>query len=283
MIELDILIKSWFFKEVFLKKWEVLFHEGEINPFLYIIYEGEARVEKSIVWEAWTYKTLWSLKKWDIIWEGSISENAPKEVQIVCTQDTHLLYIHSHDTFPIFLERYPKDAYLLLLKIIKLSNNRLLQANRELTANYEISSKISTLEEINVKSIFSLLDTFEAILKADQILYIEKSTALDEYYKLKYNSYEAIKAQNIILHFSKNIFSYEKLEKEHIELMRYYRSISLSIGNEIHGFLVISRAENDFNESEERLLQNIATSFVWIIHQKQLQEEQKNKNYIKEI
>jgi hypothetical protein len=114
-----------------------------------------------------------------------------------------------------------------LLHIIELSNSRLLRANREVTANYEISCAIAQMGQIDMQAIISLLKIFKSILQADEILYIEKNTALEEYFKIKYMSRDKDKIQNIIIHLEKNIFYYEKIEKENIMLFRYRRFVPL--------------------------------------------------------
>ena len=43
----------------------------------------------------------------------------------------------------------------------------------------------------------------------------------------------------------------------------------------------MGRERKDFSENEEKLLKNTAASFVGIIHQKNLLDQQKNKAYIK--
>jgi hypothetical protein len=48
--------------------------------------------------------------------------------------------------------------------IIAETNRRLLFANREITANYEIDKTINSLESIDMKSFFILLDKIRAIV-----------------------------------------------------------------------------------------------------------------------
>lgn len=283
MISRDILLTSGFFQQVSLKKGEILFDEWEKDPYLYIISQWELCLQKSTKLEKWHFKTLWNLKKDAILWEGSLTKDTAKEVRIIAVEDTELLRIESQKDIARFVEQYPQEGYELLLEIIKIWNARILQANKEVTANYEISRALSRLQHIDMKAIYSLLETFESILWVDQIVYIEKNTALDEYYKLRYNSLEEIKVQNIILHFPKNIYAQEILETEKIVLGTYTRCIPLLIGENQHGYLLIWKHKNDFLESEEKLLQNIAVSFVGVIHQKEILQEQKNKLSLKDL
>lgn len=282
MIALETLKHSWYFTEITLKAWDILFHEGEENEYVYVIYDGELSIQKSISSARESFRILSLLWVWNIIWEGSLSQNNPKEVQIIAARSTSLLAIHAKNDFPKFLKAYPEEAYSLLLHIIDLANTRLLRANRELTANYEVSCAIADIGRIDMKGIVKLLQVFQSIVQADALLYFEANIALDQYYKLKYHSWEKEKMQNHILKFEKNIFSYEVLTQEDIFIVWYSRFTPLLLGEKNHGFLVVCREKKDFNENEEKLLQNIATSFVWVIQQKILLEEQKNKLYIKD-
>jgi len=206
MIYLENIKSSGFFKEISLEKWDILLKEWDIDSNLYIIYDGELCVEKSITSKKWEFKHLWLLWIGNIVWEAALSHNEPKQVQIKANRNTLLLSIDGKDEFPKYVTKFPRDGYNILINIIDITNSRLLKSNRELTANYEV---------------------------------------------------------NII------------------ELSRYIRFANLSLWEESYWFLVVGRERKDFHENEEQLLVNTAWSFVWIIHQKSLIDEAKNKSYIK--
>lgn len=281
MIQLEKLKKTWFFKEVILKQWEILFDEGEKDWNIYIIYDGELAVQRSIKSEVGNMKTLGLLWIWNIVGEGALSRDLPKEVRVISNRNTILLSINGKNTFQDFLKNFPDEWYNLLITIIEIANSRLLRANKEVTANYEVSRAIANIWTIDMKSIYWLLETFHKILEVDQILYFEKNLVMPDYYKLKYDSQAEHKLQNIIIKFPGNILNKEILEEESIHLLPYSRYTALLLWKDNHGFLCVARERKDFNENEEKLLQNVATSFVWVIHQKEILDEQKNKIYIK--
>lgn len=280
MIQLENIKSSGFFEEVLLKSWEVLFKEWEVNSYLYVVYDWELLVQKSITTKIGEFKTLGLLWIGNIVWEWSLSNNNPKEVQIKANRDTTLLRIE-WSKFPEFVTNFPKDWYALLTTIIDIANTRLLRANKELTANYEVNIAISKIKDISLTSIYKLLLLFESILWVDQIMYFEKNLVMDDYYKLKYDSKNIKSIQNTILKFENEKLDLEKLKSEWIELSKYTRHTVLNLWDMNYGFLLIWKDLKDFHENEEKLLQNTASSFVWIIHQKKIFDDQKNINYIK--
>lgn len=281
MLQLEEIKWSGFFTEFTLTSWEILFSEWDIDEKLYIIYDGELAVEKEINTEKWKYKLLSLLGPGNIIWESSLTHNDPKEVQIRANRDTQILSIHWKKDFPKFVTKHPKIWYHLLTSIIDIANSRLLRANRELTANYEVNVAISKIKDISISSINKLLLVFESILQVDQIMFFEKNIVMDEYYKLKYDSKNEKCLQNKIIKFPDENFSLDILKADDIEISRFFRYTKLNLWGTNYGFLLMGRDKKDFKENEEKLLQNVASSFVWVIHQKELIDEQKNKSYIK--
>jgi len=281
MIHLENIKSSGYFKEIILQKWDVLFKQWDIDENLYIVYDGELSVQRSIETLKWKYKELGKLWIWNIVWEASLSHSEPKEVQIVANRKTVLLKIEGKNDFPKYVSAFPKDAYEVLTTIISITNSRLLKSNRQLTANYEVNVAISKIKDISYTSIYKLLLVFQSILQVDQIMYFEKNLVMDSYYKLKYDSKNESSIQNKILKFENNELDLELLKDENITLSKYIRSTQLTLWEENYGFLIVWKERWDFHENEEQLLRNTAGSFVWIIHQKWLMDEARNKNYIK--
>ncbi len=283
MIDLEKIKLSEYFKEISLRSGDILFREWEEDTYLYIVYDGELQVEKSTSWVNGEFKTLGLLWIWNIVWEASLSRSEKKQVQIKANRNTVLLAVDAKKDFPKFVEQEPQEAYNLLLAIIDLSNLRLLRANREVTANYEVSKAISSIHRFDLHTVFWLLQTFKSILEADSILYFEKNMVMDDYYKLKYHSNMEFEMDKQIFKFPENTLSLVQLEQESIPLDRYTRSTPLFLWDENHGFLLIGRKRKDFHENEEKLLTNTATSFVGVIRQKEILENERNKSYIKSI
>lgn len=283
MLDLNFLKSSKYFEEISLKKWEILFDEWEHDIYLYIIYNGELAVERSINRKQWEYKLLSLITLWNILWESSLSRQEPKQVRIKAHRESILLRIDGQKDLPKFIEDHPKEWYKLLLTIVDIANMRLLRANRELTANYELSRAISQISQIDMKSIIELLSKCQEILEVDQILYFEKNMVMDEYYKLKYNSLDSGNFQNAVFKISRNSLDLNVLKETWVILLDYLRWAPLLLENKNHGFLIIGKKWKDFHESEEKLLWNTATSLVWIIRQKEFLDNERNKLYMKNI
>lgn len=281
MIHLENIKSSWYFSQIILETWEILFREWDIDENLYIIYDGELSVQKSIETKKWEYKELWLIGIWNIVWEAALSHSDPKQVQIVANRKTILLKIEWKKSFPDFVTAYPQDGYNVLTSIISIANNRLLRWNRQLTANYEVNVAISKIKDISITSIYKLLLIFQSILQVDQIMYFEKNRVMDSYYKLRYDSKNTESIQNKIIKFPDETLDIGILKEEWIKLSKYFISTDLSLWDEHYGFLVVGREKKDFHENEQQLLTNTAWSFVWIIHQKSLIDEARNKTYIK--
>ena len=282
MLDIELLKTSWFFKERILLKDEILFSQWEKDDNLYIVLDGELAVEKYISSKNDIFKLLNILTHWDIFWEWSLTQKSNKEVQVRAITLCHILSIDAMFDFPAFVKSQPQSAYHLLLKIIELSNKRLLEANSQLTAHYEISKAISQMGKIDFKSIVELLEIFQSILKADSIIYIEKNFALDGYYKIRYSSWASEKIQNTIIELPSNILRPEYIKNNDLFQYEYFLTVELLLWNVSYWFLLLERNKKWFLEQEERLLQNIATSFVGVIHQKHLQDEKRNMLHIKE-
>lgn len=261
--------------------WEILFKEWDIDENIYIIYDGELSVERSIETKKWSFKQLWLIGIWNIVWEAALSHSEPKEVQIIANRNTLLLKIEWKKAFPTYVTAFPKDAYEVLITIISIANSRLLRSNRQLTANYEVNVAISKIKDISITSIYKLLLIFQSILQVDQIMYFEKNRVMDSYYKLRYNSKNKSSIQNKIIKFEDETLSFDTLKQEWIELSKHIIHADLTLWEEHYGFLVVGREKKVFHENEQQLLINTAGSFVWIIHQKWLIDEARNKNYIK--
>lgn len=281
MIELEKLKSSGHFEEIKLKKWDILFHEWDVDMNLYLVYDGELSVRKEVSLQKWKYKTLSLLGIWNIVWEAALSHNNPKEVQIIANRETTLLAIEWKTAFPNFVSAFPELGYIFLTTVIDIANTRLLRANSELTANYEVNVAISKIKDISMASIYKLLLIFESILKVDQIMYFEKNLVMDEYYKLRYDSKNEHSMGNTIIKFPNGKLNLDILKEEEIKVSKYKRFIELTLWEESYGFILIWKDSKDFHENEEKLLRNTAWSFVAVIHQKRILDDTKNKNYIK--
>jgi len=280
-MDLKTLQHSPFFDEVSLSQWDVLFDEWEKDSFLYIVLEGELDIDTSLQSLDKKYKKLWSVKSGGIIGEASLSHSEEKQVRIIARSESKVLKIDGRKDFPNFIKEHPDLGYQILIEIIDMSNKRLLQANKQVTANFEVNNAISKIKDVSNTSIYKLLLIFESILGVDQIMFFEKNVAMDEYFKCKFNSKNKHAITNTIIKFPKWVFSRDIVLESGIELATYIRWVALKLWDNNYGFLVAWKETRSFNENEEKLLQNTASSFVAVIHQKEIMSENENKKHIK--
>jgi len=276
MLDIQNITSSWFFEHLSLASWEYLFHEWDIDGRLYIVLQWELEIQKSIITQVWQFKSLGKIHSWDILWESALIETKAKEVSIQSTIDTEILFIDVAKNYKKFTLQYPLLSENILLYIIELNNQRLLQSNNEITTNYEISTVISQMKYINSRSVYTLLDTIEHVLWVEQIMFVEKNQALRDTYILKYDSLSEKKIKNTVLNIKSNQLTLDTLKQENIEMKVHTLLTPLILWDIYYGYIVISRSQKKFNENEEKILQNIATSLVGVIRQKGIQTEQKN-------
>jgi len=283
MIDLKFLWTCKYFTKKILKSEDVLFDEGENDSYLYIIYDGELVVEKKV--KAWgKYKILSYIRTGNILWEGWLIRKQKKEVRIRASRETTLLKI-SGDIFVDFVRDFPSESYGLLIHIIAHANERLLRANSEITANYEISQAIAHIEDFSTESIEKLLETMQVILESERIMYLEKNTIIDWYYKIKYShNVGNIYGEDAIIYIPWGECDIKTLKSiENIPLSSYVSSASVVYGWYVKWYIVVSRDKKQYSENDTKLLENAAISFAWVIWHKDILDIEKDKKHIKNI
>jgi len=277
MLDLQILENSWFFKKINLNTRDVVFNEWDFDDNIYIILAWELSVEKYTQKNSNETKHLANLKKFDIFWEASLNNSNPKEVKIVAKRKTILLSINAKDWINSFSEKYPKEWLNLLKYIIYLSNKRLLESNTLITATYKISKEIIELEQINNKKIFELIDKLKEIIDVSYILYFEKNPVMENFIKLKYDTRKKWSLQDEVIEITDN-----KLNLLSLKVKDYFSYIQkLAIWENDLWFLIFFKKDSDFNENDKKVLTSTTTSIAWLIKQKQLLDEERDKDYLK--
>ncbi|QFR39254.1 cyclic nucleotide-binding domain-containing protein [Candidatus Gracilibacteria bacterium 28_42_T64] len=276
MLDINFLKNSKFFNQRTLKKNEVLFDEGDIDNNIYILLAGELSVEKYTTRKKTETKVLGHLIKNDIFGEGALNSNQTKGLKLIAKRETHLLYINAQEGLEEFSKSQPKEGLDLLKYIIYISNKRLLEANLLITANYQISHDILSLNQINNKSIFELIDRIKDIINVDYILFLEKNTVMENYLIMKYDSRKQGKMQSEIIEITDN-----KLELLELKLTdtNYYIQ-ELAIGEDGLGYLVYFRKKKDFDENDKKILTSISSGISGVIKEKKLIEEERDKNFM---
>lgn len=276
MLQIDILKKSWYFKEFHLQKNEVLFNQGEIDNNIYIIIEWEINIEKYTSNKKDETKTLATLYKNDIFWEASLNTNRPKSVKILAKSSTTLLSINATKWINNFSEKYPEEWINLLKYIIHLTNNRLVKSNELITANHKITKEILKIEEINNKNIFSLIDKFEDIINVDYTLFLENNPVLINYSVIKYDSREKWKMNDKVIEITDN-----KLDLLELKINQTYHYIQkLTIWDKELWYLIFFKNKSNFNDNDKKILATISTGISGLIKEKNIIEEEKNKDYM---
>lgn len=282
-IDIKKLQNSGFFTEVNYKKWEIIISEWDTDNNIYIIISWEVAIEKLLhEWDKKSKKNLWILKKFDIFGEWSLNNNFPKQVSIVSLSNTQVLIIDSRIWFESFINKFPQEWFKLLKYIIELTNKRQLESNSLLTSTYEMNKAISEIYQINNKTIFSLIDRFIEIIWWDYIVYIENNPVMEGYYTLLYDTRIQWKMSDLVIEFKPwgNIWK-KLLELEQIDKKWFNMLVRLNVWNINLWYFIIWRSNINFTENDKKIIFSITNSLSWLIRQKYLQQEQRDKEFMR--
>ena len=282
MLDINFLENKPNFELITLEKSGVLFDEWDIDNNLYIIKSWSLSVQKYTTIDKTELKQLAVLKKWDIFWEWALKLSEPKQVKIISLDKVILLKIDAKHWMQEFIKNFPSQWIELLSSIIDITNKRLLESNFLVTSNYSMSKTISEIEIYDNKNLFKILYEFNKILWSEYILYLEKNPVIDNYMVVKYDSRYNGKMQNNIVDLQDNKLHIKDLVEDGIELEKYNHIEELKNKNEIIWYLIIWEKNNNFNEGQKKVISSITTLIAGVIKQKQIYEEEKNKNFIKE-
>jgi len=278
MLNIKNLENSWFFKKIILEKWELLFDEWDINNNLYIIKIWELKVEKYTDKNKNETKILWYIKSNEILWEASLNNNKEKEVKISANKKSYLLYINWKEWIDEFSKKYIEDSIELFKYMIYLWNKRLIDTNKLITINYKFNQELLLIKNISNKSIFEIIDKLVDILDISYILYYEINPIMNNFLILKYDTRYKWKMKNEIIEITE-----KKLDILKSKLNDFHNYIqNIFIWNINLWYLSFFKKEYKFSENEKKVLSSISTWFSWLIKQKLILEEERNKNFLKE-
>jgi CRP-like cAMP-binding protein len=278
MLNINKLKDTWYFKEVNLEKWEVLFVEGDIDNNIYIVEIWELSVEKFTTKKKVETKILWFLWQDEVFWEAALNSDLPKSVNIIARKKTTLLYINAQKLVNIFAVKYKEEAFSLLRYIIYLSNKRLSDSNSLITSTYKITQEISKLEVINNKSIFFIIEKMKETLNVDDILYYEINPVMIDYITLKYDTRIPWKLLNTITEVADNNLDLLKYKSEWFYVFKQV----LSIWNNNIWYIIFLKKDFKFSDSDKKVFSTTSSSISWLIKQKQYLDEEKNKEFMEE-
>jgi hypothetical protein len=106
---------------------------------------------------------------------------------------------------------------------------------------------------------------------------LEENPVMKKYLVLKYKTSLPWKMQNDVIKITDNKLNLLELKN----LWKYNHMQDIRTGNKNYWYLVFLREENDFTENEIKIISTLSSSFWSLLKQKELLEEQKNKNYIR--
>ena len=280
----SIIENSPLFNILNMKKWEILFNEWSIDNNLYIVKKWILSVEKYISEEKIEAKQLATLKTGDFFWEASLSlEIKNKESSIKALEDCTIISIDAKNDLKKFVEENPNIWYEILKHIVTQTNERLLESNKLIAINWEIDKEIKSLNIIDIKSIFNLIDKIKNIWDVDYIVYIEKHQVLENFFIIKYDSRQKNKMLDIVIEKVWNFLNLRELYKEaNISEDDFLIVNKLNIWNEIYWYLIFWREQRSFSWSDKKIFSSISNSFVWVLKSFFLNKDLKNKIYIKE-
>ena len=273
MINTKFLKSLNYFKEITLKRWDILFDEWEINNNLYYILSGKLSIEKYTTKEKKETKQLAIIWKGDFLWEWSLNTSEPKQVKVLASEKSVLLYIDAKTDFLDFMKEYPEEAKNILVYIISITNKRTLIWNKYITSIYEINKSIREIKKVNFKEIFKILDKINLILEWEFLIFLETNRIDKSYLTLKYDSRKSWKMQDKLL-------EKWKYNLEEIWIKKDYKILTkeIFIWEESLWNIVITKKES-FNQNDKRIFLGMINSLAWILKQKKFLEEERDKEF----
>lgn len=269
-----------FFQKKLFQKGDIIFDEGVVDGYIYIVLSGQLSVEKYVSQWVKEVKKLAILNTWDIFWEGALSDSLPKQVRVQALSQGELVFIDVQKDMEKCIQQFPVVSFSLLKEIISLTNKRLLISNREVTVNFEITKYINNMESLDIKSFALLFDNISRVFWSDYLLYLEKKEFIEHTLVIRYDTREPGKFQNKVITFPDD-FKRDVLEEYGINLWNNTLIQKITIGWTLLWYIVFGNKEAEFTDSDKRNSQLVASSLVWILRQKKLLDEERDKNYLK--
>jgi len=204
--------------------------------------------------------------------------NNPKEVIITANTKVELLFIEAKTWLQKFIKYNPIEWLSLLTHLINITNARLLESNSLITATYNINKEINSLKNIDTRWVFLIINTIKKTLNCERILFLEKYEAIEEMLILRYNTSKWMKILNELIELQNNSLDITSI-KDYIN--NYNLIENISIWNKNLWYLVFCKENNSFTENEKKIITSIIPSLAWIIRQREIIKEERDKNYIK--
>lgn len=265
-------------KKLHFKAKSEIIASGDTLKNIYFLAWGTISVNQ--LDSSWKSHKLGTIEKWHIFWESSlIWKNKLTSTFLIAQNTVEVLCIE--DAQKVFQEIFEeKEKYDIFLSFIEAGYEKISLWNTLLTATLELNQALSSLKSINSKSINTLLEKFQKILQSGQIVFLEKIPGIENYFKIKYNSCKEKKYQNSFIEFDPDLTFERFFQETQIQNFEYILSQALKLWEDIYWYLIFSR-DTKYSNNEILLINSIASSFVGIIRQNEIQNEEKNKQYLK--
>lgn len=273
------------FQKKTLKKGELLFDEWDVDNFFYIIVTGMLIVEKYTTMDRTRTKMLAFLKPGDFVGESSLSgKKEPKEARIKALEQSTLLYIDGKEGMKEFILSHGEDGYEFLKILITEGNKRLKYANIMITIHYEIEKLITHLKDVNMKSLFNIIQHMHSIIQVDYILYFEKHPVLENYLILRYDSRYPGTFLDMVFEQTEYFLNLDLLYSQvHIHQEDYILINKIHLGEEVFWFFIFGRKQEMFSETDKKILLSMVHSLAGIIKKIFLEREERDKNYLSDF
>lgn len=280
---LDKLKSTWLIEEKILDKWEMLFDIWDIDNNLYYILDGNLWVNIESVNNR---REIAILSKWDITWEASLLWiNIEKKASIIAKTKTKLISFNIEKKLDLLFKAHPMIAKWLFVYLLWIEHERVKNLNFHVSANYDINNLIRDIWEINMKSIFKVIDWFKEIIKADRVLFIERNENVDDIIMVSYDTNFPWRKQTDKFYDKENsskiiklweIYSDNNIDEENQNI--YINDIS--IWKFILGYFIVIRNNEAFTDNDQKVISWITNSFWWLLKQYKYQKDEINIAYI---
>lgn len=278
MLDIEFLKQSDFFDHISIKRWETIFDSWGYDDYLYIILSWVVSVEKYTTSEKKETKSLAILGEWGLFWEASVTSFLPKDVRIIVKEDVLLLKIEAKEWIRSFIQKYPVKWLELMKYIIALTNRRLLSANRQIIANYEMNKNILEIDKIDNRSIFLLIEKFKYIIWCEYILYFKSNPYLPNYTTLVYDTRLSWLLSHDPIELSGTSLNINDVD---VNINKYNLVNRVYVWSRTLWFIVFWKETIDFNDIDKKNISSIITWLSWIINQKSILDEERDKNFLK--
>jgi len=246
---------------------EILFREGDVDPYLYIIESGNVSIEKYTSAQKKDTYQIATLDEGAFFGEASFATPIPqKPSSIQARKETTVWRIHCSKHFQKFVQDFPDVGYKILQHIIIEENNRLAGANALIVAQSEIERYIRNMDTISYKNFFALIEHIKLTIEIGNILYFEKHQIDPNFLILKYDTRKSGKMQDMIFEKTGPLLDMTNLyEQCHIDETAAPLLQKVWLGKEVFGYILYLSSGGIFSPHQKKILLSITQSLSGVV------------------